>query len=85
MGSNLGEGNKIVIFCRDDIVEKRLLRDRKTGTAIELRDRKPGLLETTSAIETRQEAIRINLLQIGIGAIYHHLCAILMCEIIREI
>ena len=42
MGSNLGEGNKIVIFCRDDIVEKRLLRDRKTGTAIELRDRKTG-------------------------------------------
>ena len=56
-----------VIFCRDDIVEKRLLRDRKTGTAIELRDRKPGLLETTSATETRQEAIRINLLQVELA------------------
>ena len=55
MGSNLGDDNITSLF----FAETTLLKRDCYVTV------KPGLLETTSATETRQEAIRINLLQVA--------------------
>ena len=61
--SRRGHIQDFVIFCRDEIVEKRL-REEKLETPDFRR-------EMTSTTETRQEAIRINLLRVCV-AIYQY-------------